>query len=129
VAKNSRTTGLTGPMGAFFYVPLAQQYSSPATLQVRSVSAPETIAGPVREQIFSLAPTMPIFDMRPMQQGLETLNGFLIFELAAGLAATLGFLGLVLAVVGVFGVISCPSASARMRLAFAWLLAPDRRAS
>jgi macrolide transport system ATP-binding/permease protein len=106
VAKNSRTTGLTGPMGAFFYVPLAQQYSSPATLQVRSVSAPETIAGPVREQIFSLAPTMPIFDMRPMQQGLETLNGFLIFELAAGLAATLGFLGLVLAVVGVFGVIS-----------------------
>jgi macrolide transport system ATP-binding/permease protein len=106
VAKNSRTIGLTGPVNAFFYVPLAQQFSSLATLQVRSVSTPESIAGPVREQVFSLAPTMPIFDVRPMLQGLETLNGFLLYELAAGLAAVLGLLGLVLAVVGVFGVIS-----------------------
>jgi predicted permease len=106
VVKNSRTTRLTGPMEPFFYLPLAQQYSAPAILQVRSVGAPELVAGAVREQVFALAPTMPIFDMRPMQQGLETLNGFLVYELAAGLAAALGVLGLILAVVGVFGVIS-----------------------
>jgi predicted permease len=106
VAKNSRTTGLTGPVSPFFYVPFAQQYSSIATLQVRSVSTPESIAGPIREQVSALAPAMPIFDVRPMLQGLETLNGFLVFELAAGLAGAMGLLGLVLAVVGVFGVIS-----------------------
>jgi putative ABC transport system permease protein len=106
VAKSTRTTGLAGPLSPFFYVPFAQQYSSLATLQVRGISGPELLAGPVREQVYSMAPSMPIFDVRPMLQGLETLNGFLLFELAAGLAAALGLLGLILAVVGVFGVIS-----------------------
>jgi ABC-type antimicrobial peptide transport system permease subunit len=73
---------------------------------VRTTGAPEGIAEPVREQIAALAPTMPVFEVRVMRQGLETLNGFLIYELAAGLAAGLGVLGLILAVVGVFGIIS-----------------------
>jgi predicted permease len=106
VAKDSRTSNLIGPMGPYFFAPFAQQYSSLATLQVRSVSDPAAISEPVRREIASLAPPMPIFEVREMEQSLETLNGFLIFELAAGLAGALGFLGLILAVVGVFGVIS-----------------------
>jgi predicted permease len=106
VAEDSRTNGLIGPVGPYFYVPLAQQYSSLATLQVRTLGAPDALTEPVREQITSIAPTMPIFDVHGMLQGLDTLNGFLIFEVAAVLAGALGLLGLVLAVVGVFGVIS-----------------------
>jgi macrolide transport system ATP-binding/permease protein len=106
VVKNSRTTSLTGPMGPFFFVPFAQNYTSLAALQVRTTSDPERMAEPVREQIEGLAPSMPIVEVREMQQSMETLNGFLIFEMAAGLAGGLGFLGLILAVVGVFGVIS-----------------------
>jgi putative ABC transport system permease protein len=91
----------------YFYVPFAQMYSSLATLQVRvSRGAPEALAGAVREQIASIAPMMPIFEVRPMTHAMDTINGFLIFELAAGLAGALGMLGLILAVVGVFGVIS-----------------------
>ena len=41
-----------------------------------------------------------------MRQALDTLNGFLIFQIGAGLAAALGMLGLVLAAVGVYGVVS-----------------------
>ena len=41
-----------------------------------------------------------------MTQGLDTLNGFLIYKLGAALAAVMGLLGLVLAIVGVYGVIS-----------------------
>ena len=41
-----------------------------------------------------------------MTQALYTLNGFLAYEVAAGLAAAMGILGLVLSVVGVYGVIS-----------------------
>src|SRR5580704_2128039 len=106
MAENSRTNGLIGPVGPYFYVPITQQYSSLATLQVRTLGAPETLTEPVREQILSIAPTMPIFDVHVMLQGLETLNGFLVFEVAAVLAGALGLLGLILAVVGVFGVIS-----------------------
>jgi predicted permease len=106
VAENSRTNGLTGEISAYFYVPMAQQYSSLATLQVRTLGDPEGLTETVREQIASIAPTMPIFDVHPMLQGLDTINGFLIYEVAAELAGALGMLGLILAVVGVFGVIS-----------------------
>ncbi len=107
VTENTRTNGLIGPVGPYFYIPLAQTYSSLATLQVRTMGgAPEALASTVREQIASIAPTMPIFEVRPMLQGLDTMNGFLVFELAAGLAGALGLLGLILAVVGVFGVIA-----------------------
>jgi len=106
VAENSRTNGLVGPVGPFFYVPLAQQYSSLATLQVRTFGDPEVMTQTVREQIASVAPTMPVFDVHVMLLGLDTLNGFLIFEMAAVLAGALGLLGLILAVVGVFGLIS-----------------------
>jgi predicted permease len=106
VTENTRTV-MVGPVGAYFYLPLAQSYSSLATLQIKSAGgSPEALAGVVREQIASIAPTMPIFEVKSMLQGLETMNGFLIFELAAGLAGALGLLGLILAVVGVFGVIA-----------------------
>jgi predicted permease len=106
VAENSRTNGLIGEIGPYFYVPMAQQYSSLATLQVRTLGDPEVMTQAVRERIASVAPTMPVFDVHVMLLGLDTLNGFLIFEMAAVLAGALGLLGLILAVVGVFGVIS-----------------------
>jgi predicted permease len=106
VVKNSRTSNMLGPVAEYFYLPLAQQYSSLATLQVRTAFAPETMTTSIREQIASLAPTMPVFDVHTMLTGLYTISGFLLFELAAALAGILGALGLTLALVGVFGVIS-----------------------
>jgi len=106
VVKNSRTTGTVGPIREYFYQPFAQEYSSLAVLQVRTTFAPEAITGSIRSQIASLAPTMPVFDVDTMLEGLYTLQGFLLFELAAALAGILGGLGLILALVGVFGVIS-----------------------
>jgi putative ABC transport system permease protein len=44
-----------------------------------------------------------------MRQALYTLNGLLVFQLGAALAALLGALGLVLAIVGVYGVVSYAS--------------------
>src|SRR3984957_20962383 len=87
---------------------LMENYSSLATLHVRveNVNAPEQMIGAVREQIASIAPSMPVFDVRPLVQAMDTLNGFLVFEMAAILAGALGGMGLILAVVGVFGVIS-----------------------
>jgi len=60
----------------------------------------------IRQQIAALAPSRPVFDVHAMLQGLYTVNGFLLFQLAAALAGILPTLGLILALVGVFGVIS-----------------------
>lgn len=60
--------------------------------------------------IESLAPDLPVFDVKTMSQAVNTLNGLLIYRIGALLAAALGILGLILALVGVYGVISFAAA-------------------
>jgi predicted permease len=90
----------------YFYVPLAQNYSSFQSLQVRSAVPPEEISTPVQAQIRALAPDLPTIDVSSMQRVVQGLAGFFVFRLAASLAATLGMLGLTLAVVGLYGVVA-----------------------
>ena len=108
VAKDARYTGLTGPISPYFYIAMEQSYTlnSLATLQVRTAGAPAQMIPTIEHTLQTLAPDLPYFDVKTMLEGLDTLNGLLFFELAAGLAAVFGALGLVLAVVGVYGVIS-----------------------
>jgi predicted permease len=108
VAKDARYQGVTGTIDPFFYVPFAQHpvSNSLEALQVRTVGPPESVLPEIQRVIASLAPELPVFDTKTMTQALNTLNGFLIFQLGAGLAAALGILGLVLALVGVYGVVA-----------------------
>ncbi|HEV2289556.1 MAG TPA: ABC transporter permease [Candidatus Acidoferrales bacterium] len=108
VAKDSRFASLTGPIDPYFYVPLAQDYflSPLEVLQVRSSLPPDTMIREVQGTVHDLAPQIPLFNIRTMTESLDTLSAFLLFQLAAAVAASLGLLGLTLAVVGVYGVIS-----------------------
>ena len=56
--------------------------------------------------IRSLAPGMPLADVQTMTDAIETPNGLLFFKLGAGLAAVMGMIGLILAVIGVYSVVS-----------------------
>ncbi len=108
VAKDSRYAGMTGEIKPYFYVPFLQHYAANtlATLQVRTAAAPESMIPEVERLIQSMAPDLPVFDVKTMTEALDTLNGLLIFQIGAVLAAALGILGLILALVGVYGVIS-----------------------
>jgi len=106
IARNAVETEIFTPDEPFFYVPLFQQYNPVVTLQARTTAAPELMAHEMSGLVHSLEPAMPVFDVQPMTVALDTLNGFLLFRFAAALAASLGILGLILTVVGVYGVIS-----------------------
>src|ERR1700741_40696 len=108
VAKDSRYAGMTGEIQPYFYVPLLQHYAATtlAALQVRTAAAPESMIPEVERVIQSMAPDMPVFDVKTMTEALNTLNGLLIFQIGAVLAAALGILGLILALVGDYCVIS-----------------------
>jgi predicted permease len=112
VAADARYNGVTGPVGNTFYVPLAQHLAegSLQVLHVRAAGDPAAQVPAVERLIASLAPDLPVFDVKTMTQALNTLNGLMVFQLGAGLAAVLGLLGLVLSVVGVYGVISYSAA-------------------
>jgi predicted permease len=90
----------------YFYLPLAQNFVSYRFLQLRTSVPPQSIISSVEERIHKLAPDLPIDDMRTMQQLVQGIAGLFLFRLAATVAAVVGFLGLVLAIVGVYGVIS-----------------------
>jgi predicted permease len=108
VAKDCHFSDLTTPIDPYFYLPLAQDYalSSLQILEIRSATPPDVVIRETQDVARSLAPNLPLFDIHTMTESLDTLQGFLLFRSAAGLAATLGLLGLILAIVGVYGVIS-----------------------
>jgi len=90
----------------YFYLPLAQNFVSYRFLQLRTSVPPQSIVSSVENLIHKLDPDLPIDDIRSMQQLVQGIGGLFLFRLAASVAAIIGFLGLVLAIVGVYGVIS-----------------------
>ena len=106
VTSNGKYLVLFEGQLAFYYVPQAQSQTTLRTLQLRTAVDPESLIAPVEQQVRGLAPDMTILAAKSMQRSLEGGNGFYIFRLGAGLTGSLGLLGMILAVVGIYGVIS-----------------------
>ncbi len=109
VAKDGKYLAPNEQSRPYFYVPLVQNYAPLESLQIRTTVPPETMIIQVQREIRTLAPELPVFDVRTMKQSLEGINGFFIFRLRTIFAISLGMLGLILAIVGVYGVVSYAS--------------------
>lgn len=110
VVKNIRNGLVMAPIMPYFYVPTAQNYRSRQTLQVRTAGSLSTTITSVVELVHSMDTSLPVFDVRTMTAALDTPDGFLLFRLAAAMASAMGLMGLALAVVGVYGVVSYAAA-------------------
>ena len=71
---------------------------------------PESSAHDVLALVRELAPTLPVFDVQTMSHALKTINGLLLFQIGAVLAASMGAMGFALAIVGMYGVLSYATA-------------------
>ena len=98
------------PPEPFFYVPLDQHYVSYRTIHARTSVPPESLQREIEAQVGELAPGIPISQVQTMTQALQGVNGFFFFRFGAQLTSTMGLLGLVLAVVGVYSVVSYAAA-------------------
>jgi predicted permease len=106
VIKDFHREDFNSPISPFYYTAMEQDYSPVQTLHVRTIGSPDNIIPVVQQEFEKSAPGLPLFDVGTMAQALDTLNGLLLFKLGAGIAAALGTLGLVLAIVGVYGIVS-----------------------
>ncbi|MBO0800268.1 MAG: FtsX-like permease family protein, partial [Blastocatellia bacterium] len=86
------------------YWPLAQQSKDRVALVVRTAGRPESFTSAVVEQIHRENPDQPVYDVRSMEDWLDrTLQAR---NLLTGLVALFGVSSLLLACLGLYGVIS-----------------------
>ena len=75
-------------------------------IYVRSSALPELLGPIVEREIQALDPEVPIADVKTMTDVVRGGVGFLLFKVGTLQAGATGILGLLLAVVGVYGVVS-----------------------
>jgi putative ABC transport system permease protein len=109
IARDIEVSSLTGAKSnPYFYLPYAQHVkgNSFLVLQLKTEGDPLALAATVEKTVHELAPQLPLFQVQSMHEALYSPNGLLLFQFGAVLAATMGGLGLTLAVIGIYGVIS-----------------------
>ena len=67
---------------------------------------PAALAPAVAREIRALDPDLPVYDVITMDRMLQGPNGFFLLRMGALFGGALGLLGLALALVGVYGVVS-----------------------
>jgi predicted permease len=105
VAKHHVYGWVGEPPTPFAYRPVEQVTPRPMTLLLESAGNPAELAAPLRELLRFLDSNMPIYDMRTMDD-LYEIRAVREPGIVVTIAGSLALLGLVLALVGLYGVMS-----------------------
>jgi predicted permease len=106
IVQNFRMIDPYSPIDSAYFVPVAQRYFPTQTLQIRARGDSGSLTRSVTGLVDTLAPSMPVYGVGSMAQALNSMNGLYGFQLVAMVTGILGSMGLILAGVGVFGVMS-----------------------
>ena len=104
IVRNSVVNAIGEVPPPLVYLPVTQDYAPAATIQVQTTGRPGAVIAGVRAQIQSLEPNLAITNVQTIQQIID--QGLWAPEMGAALLALFGGLGLVLAAVGVYGVLA-----------------------
>jgi predicted permease len=104
VARDGKYRTLGEKPRATFFLPLLQQFEGNVVLHVKTVGNPLAVAAAVRHEVQTLDADMPVFNVRTMQEQLGT--AYFVARTTATLLGLFGGLALLLASVGLYGVMS-----------------------
>ena len=104
VARDARYESLREEQQAYLYFPFAQNYQGQMVLHVRTASAPAATIEAIRRELRALDPDVPLGGAGPLSQTIGAATA--PQRIAATLIGLFGVLGLVLAAVGVYGVLA-----------------------
>jgi predicted permease len=104
VVRNTVVNNIGEDPQPLVYLPLAQNYSPVVTMQVRTSGRPEAVISTVRSQVQSLDSNLALTNVQTIGELLS--QGLWAPRMGAALLAVFGGLALILAVIGVYGVLS-----------------------
>jgi putative ABC transport system permease protein len=103
--------GLDEPVKPEMFLPYAQAPDGGMTVVVRTSGDAAELAGAVRDAVRAVDPTIPVYDVSTMQE--QVSRSMLAQRLSGSLIAVFALMALVLATVGVYGVIAYSVAERR----------------
>jgi predicted permease len=106
VAHDSKYMAAFETRTPFLYVPMEQEPPTLRAVYARVSGPPGALLPLVQREVAAVDPDVPIADLLTMSQALDGSLGVLLFRVGAIQAAAMGALGLILAVIGVYGVVS-----------------------
>jgi predicted permease len=107
IVKDAKQKDLGSQSEPYLYIPLRQNTTSNRlrpTLLVRGVADRAMMAETLRREIGVLAPNWPVFDVQSMSDSMGIQ--FFVPRFAAAILGGLGTMGLLLAIVGIYGLVS-----------------------
>ena len=104
VVRDSKYATIGEEDARMVFMPIAQNHETGMTLYVRTSIPPEAVIGSVRREIQALEPNLPVPDIATMSETVAT--SLFAARLGAWLIALFGGLALLLAAIGVYGVLS-----------------------
>ncbi len=104
VAKDSKYRRLTEEGRPAVFIPFFQRYRGDMTLHVRTSGEPAATMAAVRREVQALDASLPLYNTRTMEE--QKTSSLYTSRLAATLLTVFGLLALLLAAVGLYGVMA-----------------------
>jgi predicted permease len=104
VVRNTVVNNIGEEPQPLAYLPITQDYSPAVTMQVRTSGPPEAVISSVRRQVQSLDTNLALTNVNTIGELID--QGLWAPRVGAALLSVFGALALLLAVVGVYGVLS-----------------------
>jgi predicted lysophospholipase L1 biosynthesis ABC-type transport system permease subunit len=105
VAKQSKYLNPLEPPPEYFYLPMAQNPTAAMTLMLETEGPPAEVAGRLRDLVRRLDAKQPIYAVRSMQEVYDVMVKQRM-DIIREIIGALGFLGLGLALVGLYGLMT-----------------------
>ena len=104
VVRNTVVNNIGEEAQPLAYLPLTQDFAPAATMQVRTSGRPESTIAAVRGQVQSLDTNLALTNLNTIEELID--QGLWAPRVGAALLAVFGGLALLLAIIGVYGVLS-----------------------